>query len=95
MWSHFIGGTVPLTRKKSVLDSVEVGKPRSNLEQDSLKNLFIKNWESGVLKCEELGLELDQRFYNILFKILEPQPGALSQKKNCNLGTRPRGSLEN
>jgi hypothetical protein len=38
---------VPLTRKKSVLDSVEVGKPRSNLEQDSLKNLFIKNWELG------------------------------------------------
>jgi hypothetical protein len=72
MWSHFIGGTVLLTRKKSVLDSVEVGKPRSDLEPDSLKNLFIKNWESGVLKCEELGLELDQRFYNIFFKILEP-----------------------
>jgi hypothetical protein len=49
----------------------------------------------GVLKCEELGLELDQRFYNIFFKILEPQPGVLSQKKNCNLGTRLRGSLEN
>jgi hypothetical protein len=47
------------------------------------------------LKCEELGLELYQRFYNILFKILEPQPGVLSQKKNCNLGTRLRGSLEN
>jgi hypothetical protein len=86
---------VLLTRKKSVLDSVEVGKPRSDLEPGSLKNLLIKNWESGVLKCEELGLELDQRFYNIFFKILEPQPGVLSQKKNCKLGTRPRGSVEN
>jgi hypothetical protein len=68
---------------------------RSELEPDSLKNLFIKNWEWGVLKCEELGLELDHRFYNIFFKILELQPGVLSQKKNCKLGTRPRGSLEN
>jgi hypothetical protein len=49
----------------------------------------------GVLKCEELGLELDQRFYNIFFKILEPQPGVLSPKTNCKLGTRPRGSVEN
>jgi len=43
MWSHFIGGTVLLTRKKSVLDSVEVDKTRSDLEPDSLKNLFMKN----------------------------------------------------
>jgi hypothetical protein len=93
MWSHFIGGTVLLTRKESVLDLV--GKHSSDLGSDSLKNLFIKNCESGVLKCEELGLELDHRFYNIFFKILEPQPGVLSQKKNCKLGTRPRGSLEN
>jgi hypothetical protein len=47
------------------------------------------------LKCEEVGLELDQRFYNIFFKILEPQPGVLSQKKNYKLGTRPTGSLQN
>jgi len=78
MWSHFIGGTVLLTRKKSLLDSVEVGTPRTDLELDSLKNLFTKNWESGVLKCEELGLELNQRFYNTFFNILEPQPGILS-----------------
>jgi hypothetical protein len=49
----------------------------------------------GVLKCEEPGLELDQRFYNIFFKILEPQPGALPPKENSKFGTRPRGSLEN
>ncbi len=74
---------------------MELGKPKSDLELDSLKNLFIKKWESGVLKCEELGLELDQRFYNIFFKILEPQPGILSQKKICKLGTMPRGCVEN
>jgi len=72
MWSHFICGTVLLTRKESVLDSVEVGKPRSDLGLYSVKNLFIKNWESEVLKYQELGLELDQRFYNIFFKIVEP-----------------------
>jgi hypothetical protein len=31
---------VLLSRKKSVLDSVEVGKHRYDLELDSLKNLF-------------------------------------------------------
>jgi hypothetical protein len=67
MWSHFFGGTVLLIRKKSVLDSVEEGKPRFDLEPNSLKNLFIKNWESMVLKCEKLGLDLDQRFYNITY----------------------------
>ncbi len=73
MWSHSIGGTVLLTRKNSVLHSVYVGKTTSDLELDSLtKNLFIKNLQWGVLKCEEPGLELDQRFYNIFFKILEP-----------------------
>jgi len=56
MWSHFICGTVLLTRKESVFDSVEVGKPRSDLGPDSVKNLFIKNWESEVLKYQELGL---------------------------------------
>jgi hypothetical protein len=50
----------------------------------------------GVLKCEELGLELDQRFCNnIFFKILEPQPWVLPPKENSKFGTRPRGSLEN
>jgi hypothetical protein len=43
MWSHFIGGTVLLTRKKRVLDSVQVGKTRSDLELDSFKDLFIEN----------------------------------------------------
>jgi len=49
----------------------------------------------GVLKCEEPGLELDQRFYNIFFKILEPQPGVLPPKENSQFGTRPRSSLQN
>ncbi len=84
MWSNFIGGTVPLTRKKSVLDSVEVGEPRSNLEPDSLKNLFIKNWEWGVLKCEELGLELDHRFYNISLKSLNHNLGFFHKRKNLS-----------
>jgi hypothetical protein len=47
------------------------------------------------LKCEEPDLELDQRLYNIFFEILEPQPGVVSQKKKSQLGSRPRGSLEN
>jgi hypothetical protein len=34
---------VLLTRKNIVLDSVEVGKSRSDLEPDSLQHLFIKN----------------------------------------------------
>jgi hypothetical protein len=49
----------------------------------------------GVLKCEEPGLELDQRFYNIFLKILEPQPAVLSPKTISKLETRPRGSVEN
>jgi hypothetical protein len=36
---------VLLTRQKSVLDSVEVSKTTSNLEPDSLNNLFIKSLE--------------------------------------------------
>jgi hypothetical protein len=46
--------------------------------------LFIKNWELGVLKCEEPGLELDQRFCNIFFKILEPKTRVLSKKKHLS-----------
>jgi len=49
----------------------------------------------GVLKCEEPGLELAQRFYNIFFKILEPQPWVLPPKENSQFGTRPRSSLQN
>jgi len=52
-------------KRNSFLDSVQLGLTRFNLEPDSLKNFFIKNWELEVLKCEEWGLELDQRFYNI------------------------------
>jgi len=46
----------------------------------------------GVLKCVEPGLELDQRFYNIYFKIFEPKTRVLS--KNIYGRTGPRGSLE-
>jgi hypothetical protein len=52
-------------KRNSFLDSVQLGKTRFNLEPDSLKNFFIKNWKLEVLKCEEWGLELDQRFHNI------------------------------
>jgi len=33
----------------------------------------------GGLECEEPGLELDQRFCNIYFKILEPKTRVLSK----------------
>jgi hypothetical protein len=59
-------------------------KTRSNLEPDSLKNLFIKNWELGVLKCEGPGLELDQRFCNLFFKILESKTRVLSKKTHLS-----------
>jgi hypothetical protein len=51
---------------------------------DSLKNLFINNWELGVLKCEKPGLELSQRFCNIFFKIFEPEIRVPSQKKHLS-----------
>jgi hypothetical protein len=76
------------------LDAVQLGETRFNLEPDSLKNLFIKIWELEVLKCEEWALELDQRFYNIFFKILEPEPRVF-QKNKTELGTGIRRSLEN
>jgi hypothetical protein len=33
------------------------------------------------LKCEELGVELEQTFCNIFLKILEPETRVLSKKK--------------
>jgi hypothetical protein len=38
----------------------------------------LKNGNSRVLKCEELGLELDQRLY---LKIVELEPKVLQIKK--------------
>jgi hypothetical protein len=55
---------------------INVERIESNLELELLKNIILKK-KIGALKCEELGLELDQRFYQIKL-ILEPQSEVVS-----------------
>jgi hypothetical protein len=65
-------------KKKKVL-GYALGITRLGLEPDLHREWFFKNPKPLVLKCEELGPKLDQRFYQFL-KILEPKLEVLSNK---------------